>query len=218
MHCRSREVAANARDASGNAGTPGRERELRRVSQAIDRKRASIDRYLRAFESGKLPEEACGHRVSALQREIVALETERSRLEAEYDLAPGLPTEDLLGELRVALLRASEEKTVGKLKQVLACVVDTIVVEGRDHIQPYYFGDSSGSCGWSKDQIPLLIWANGCERVPRYLHTKAGGRGTWGGPALPPPLLAAGPGSRGAQSSPQPRTGPEGPGQGRRAA
>ena len=27
-----------------------------------------------------------------------------------------------------------------KLKQVLACVVDPIVVEGRDHIRPYYFG------------------------------------------------------------------------------
>lgn len=118
---------------------PGRQRELRRVAQAIEQKRASIDRYLRAFESGKLPEEACGHRVPALQREIVALETERGRLEAEYDLAPSLPTEDLLGELRVALLRASEEKTVEKLKQLLACVVDTIVVEGRDHIQPYYF-------------------------------------------------------------------------------
>jgi hypothetical protein len=46
--------------------------------------------------------------------------------------------EDLLEELRVALLRASEEKAVEKLKQVLACVVDPIVVEGRDHIQPYY--------------------------------------------------------------------------------
>jgi hypothetical protein len=69
----------------------------------------------------------------------VALETERSRLEAEYDLAPSLPTDELLGELRAALLRASEEKAVEKLKQVLSCVVDTIVVEGRDHIQPYYF-------------------------------------------------------------------------------
>jgi site-specific DNA recombinase len=118
---------------------PGRERDLRRLAKAIEQKRASIDRYLTAFESGKLPEEACGHRVSALQREIVALETERSRLEAEYDLAPSLPTDDLLEELRAALLRASEEKAVEKLKQVLACVVDTIVVEGRDHIQPYFF-------------------------------------------------------------------------------
>jgi len=118
---------------------PGRERDLRRLAQAIDQKRASIDRYLTAFESGKLPEEACGHRVSALQREIVALETERSRLESESDLAPSLPTDDLLEELRAALLRASEEKAVEKLKQVLACVVDTIVVEGRDHIQPYFF-------------------------------------------------------------------------------
>jgi site-specific DNA recombinase len=132
------EVAALARREWEQAH-PGRERDLRRLAQAIDQKRASIDRYLTAFESGKLPEEACGHRVSALQREIVALETERSRLEAEYDLAPSLPTDDLLGELRAALLRASEEKAVEKLKQVLACVVDTILVEGRDHIQPYFF-------------------------------------------------------------------------------
>ena len=79
--------------------------------------------------------------VGALQREVVSLETELSRLEAEYDLAPSLPTYDLLGKLRAALLRASEEKAVEKLQQLqlLACVVDTIVVEGRDHIQPYYF-------------------------------------------------------------------------------
>ena len=37
------------------------------------------------------------------------------------------------------VLLASEEKAVEKLKQLLACVVDTIVVEGRDHIHPYYF-------------------------------------------------------------------------------
>jgi hypothetical protein len=38
-----------------------------------------------------------------------------------------------------ALLPASEEKAIEKLKQLLACVVDKIVVEGRDHIRPYYF-------------------------------------------------------------------------------
>jgi hypothetical protein len=27
----------------------------------------------------------------------------------------------------------------GELKQLLSCVVDTIVVEGRDHIQPHFF-------------------------------------------------------------------------------
>jgi hypothetical protein len=50
-----------------------------------------------------------------------------------------LPSDDLLGELRPVLLRASEEKAVEKVKQLLACVLDTIVVESRDHIQPYYF-------------------------------------------------------------------------------
>ena len=99
---------------------PGRQRELRRVGQAIDQKGASIDRYLRAFESGKLPEEACGHRVSALQREIVALETERGRLEAEYDLAPGPPDRRPAQGAPAGSSPASEEKTVEKLKQLLA--------------------------------------------------------------------------------------------------
>lgn len=44
-----------------------------------------------------------------------------------------------LGELRAALIRASDEKAVEKLKQLLACVVDTILVGGRNHIQLYYF-------------------------------------------------------------------------------
>jgi hypothetical protein len=129
---------------------PGREllgggtrRDARRISSGSrERSTRSGPRSsdtLTAFESDKLPEEACGHRVSALQREIVSLETERGRLEAECDLAPSLPIDDLLAELRAALLRASEEQALEKLKQLLACVVDKIVVEGRDHIRPYYF-------------------------------------------------------------------------------
>lgn len=35
---------------------PGRQKDLQRVARAIDQKRASIERYLTAFESGKLSE------------------------------------------------------------------------------------------------------------------------------------------------------------------
>ena len=42
-------------------------------------------------------------------------------------------------DLRAAPLGASEARTVEKLKQLLACVADKIVVEGRDHVRPYYF-------------------------------------------------------------------------------
>jgi hypothetical protein len=50
-----------------------------------------------------------------------------------------LPTDDLLAELRAALLRASEEQALEKVKQLLASVVGKIVVEDHDHIRPYYF-------------------------------------------------------------------------------
>ncbi len=50
----------------------------------------------------------------------------------------------------MVLLRASEEKAVEKLKQILACVVDTIVVEGRDHIQPEHFVPGSHSVFWRR--------------------------------------------------------------------
>jgi hypothetical protein len=72
--------------------------------------------------------------VALLQREIVSLETDKGLLEAECDRAPGLPTDDLLAELRRGILEASEGRALERLKQLLACVVDEIVVEGAaDH-------------------------------------------------------------------------------------
>jgi hypothetical protein len=47
------------------------------------------------------------------------------RLEAECDLASSLPIDDLLWRVRAALLPASREKVVEKLRQVLAGVVDS---------------------------------------------------------------------------------------------
>ena len=67
----------------------------------------------------------------------MSLETELGRPEAKCDLAPSLPTDDLLAELRgLSTHLASAEQVLEKLKQLLACVVDKIVVEGRDHIRP----------------------------------------------------------------------------------
>jgi len=73
------------------------------------------------------------------QREIVSLETDKGRLEAECDRAPGLPTDEALAELRRGILEATEGKALEKLKQLLSYVVDEIVVEGRSQITPYFF-------------------------------------------------------------------------------
>lgn len=69
----------------------------------------------------------------------MSVETDKGRLEAECDRAPAIPTHDLLAQLRRGILEASEEKALEKLKQLLACVVYEIVVEGRSLITPYFF-------------------------------------------------------------------------------
>jgi predicted trehalose synthase len=92
------------------------------VDQALTERRAAIDRYLRAFEAGRLSEATCGHRVGALEQEIGALEARRASLLAECDSEPALPTD------------AAPEQ----LKRLLDAVVERITVESRACIQPYF--------------------------------------------------------------------------------
>ncbi|HZD02253.1 MAG TPA: recombinase family protein [Actinomycetes bacterium] len=71
------EAALRAQQA-WQAAHPGRRAELAGVQQALAERRQAVDRYLRAFEAGELPEGTCGYRVEELEREIAALEGRRA--------------------------------------------------------------------------------------------------------------------------------------------
>ncbi|SRR6266545_2903484 len=79
---------------------PETERELRAITKRIEQRKQALDRYLRAFEAGRLSEASCGHRVREIEGELAALEAERGVLEAERDLAPSMPEASLRSDLR----------------------------------------------------------------------------------------------------------------------
>jgi hypothetical protein len=51
-------------------------------------RRAAIDRYLRAFETRRLPESTCADRLAELDREVRGLEARAAAPEAECDTTP----------------------------------------------------------------------------------------------------------------------------------
>ncbi len=132
------EAAERARQA-WQAAHPGRRAELAGVDHALTERRAAIDRYLRAFEAGRLSEATCGHRVGALEQEIGALEARRASLVAECDTEPALPTGGDLAALRRQVEQAIADTAPEQLKRLLDAVVERITVESRACIQPYFF-------------------------------------------------------------------------------
>jgi site-specific DNA recombinase len=143
------EAARRARHA-WEAAHPGRREELAGVDADLGERRAVIDRYLRAFEAGRLSEATCAHRLQALEREIAGLAGRKAALESQCEQAPVLPADgDLVawrGRIEVAVTHAAP----GQLKLLLGAVVDQILVESRACIRPYFTAPGVRTLGPSR--------------------------------------------------------------------
>jgi site-specific DNA recombinase len=121
---------------------PGRQAELAGAADALAERRAAIDRYLRAFEAGRLPEATCAYRLLELEREVAALNARRAALESECEQAPALSADGDLQELRRLVELAVSQAAPASLKRLLGAIVERIVVESRACIQPYFTAPS----------------------------------------------------------------------------
>jgi hypothetical protein len=135
---RSFEEAARRALEEWHEAHPETERELHRIEKRIEQRRKAIDRYLRAFEAGRLSEETCGYRIREIEKELATLEAEAGALESESDLAPSSPSAALLSDLRTRVGEAVAASAPEQIKELLAAVVSRIVVESRASIQPYF--------------------------------------------------------------------------------
>ena len=117
---------------------PTRQAELAGTRAALGERRATIDRYLRAFEAGRLSEAACGQRLSELDQDVRALEARTAALEGECETSPAMATADLIAGVRQRVERAVADGAPQQLKRLLGTVVEQILVESRACIQPYF--------------------------------------------------------------------------------
>lgn len=118
---------------------PRHDRDLEKVDRNIKRAKAQIDRYLRAFEAGTLPTEACGSRLRELSDELAHLELRKQELlegmGEKFD--PPCLEEISEGARKVAgLLKDYQEMSTPKLKALLRQVMPEVEITNRRHIVP----------------------------------------------------------------------------------
>jgi site-specific DNA recombinase len=128
-------------EAQGRAllGHRRHEGELRALDAELAKVDSGIDRYLRAFETGAMPESICGERVKALGSQSTALRARREVLAEEMDEADlTAPTTEELSALRDRVAEAIATGDPAPVKILLQSLIHEIRVDSRDAIQPIF--------------------------------------------------------------------------------
>ena len=113
--------------------------ELRALDAELAKVDAGIDRYLRAFETGAMPESICGERIKALGAQSTALRARREQLADEMEDADlTAPTPEELAALRERVTEAVAEGSAGPVKALLQALIHEIRVDSRDAIHPVF--------------------------------------------------------------------------------
>ena len=136
------ELFADALEEAQKRARLGQDRhqgELGAIEAELAKVDAGIERYLRAFETGAMPETLCGERVKALGAQAAALRARREQLADEMeeaDLRP--PTPEELSALRERVAEAVAKGSRGQVKALLQALIHEIRVDSRHAIHPTF--------------------------------------------------------------------------------
>jgi site-specific DNA recombinase len=131
--------AVRAARSQANKGRRQDEAELGALDAEIAKVDATIERYLRAFENGTMPEARAGERVRQLGQQLNELRVARDRSATALASTPlHTPTEDQLAEVRGRVAEALDSGADPERKALLQSLVHEIRVTSRDHIEPFF--------------------------------------------------------------------------------
>ena len=128
-------------EAQGRAqlGRSRHEGERAATDAELAKVEAGIDRYLRAFETGAMPETICAERVKELGNRAMALRARRQDLADQMDEADlTAPTPEDLRVLRERVSEAVAEGGAASVKVHLQALIHEIRVDSRDAIHPIF--------------------------------------------------------------------------------
>ena len=120
-------------------GRTRQEGELSALDAELAKAEAGIDRYLRAFETGSMPEEVCGERVKTLAAQATALRARRQEVAdqiEEVDLTCATPEQ--LAALREQINQAVADGSPATVKSLLQALIHEIRVDSRHAIHPVF--------------------------------------------------------------------------------
>jgi site-specific DNA recombinase len=176
-------LAQAARDAFAIARDeqPRLEAELARTESQLRETSAAIDRYLRAFEAGTMPDTLCAPRMVELSERRTELTARRNELSIQIRAStPQLPS---AAELRVTseqLRRAMKNGSPEVVKQLIDELVDRIEISGEKQAQPYFRVPDkerpgpllARACGTPVRMDPQHVELTGLEPATSWLQTR----------------------------------------------
>jgi site-specific DNA recombinase len=126
---------------SDESRKPNEESELRQLEQDEQKVRGQIDRYLSAFEEGKLPPEACAPRLQELHSRQLKIQSRteslRARLEGGDSKISSFEDAQSLAVELAKLLENYKGEDIPKLKELLRKVIRKVLVNSRSEIRPF---------------------------------------------------------------------------------
>jgi site-specific DNA recombinase len=117
---------------------PQREAELERIDAEIRKTHATLARYFHAFETGTMPEDACGQRIDQLTRRLTGLDARRQELAIDEAESPEPLTDDDLHALQVHVSEVIESGDPPARKALLQALIHEIRVVSREEIYPVF--------------------------------------------------------------------------------
>jgi len=151
--------------AAHRAGSRKRHREQEReaTNDELAKTEGTIDRYLRAFEAGNLPESACGSRIKALSEQAAALARHLEELDDDFDETPIPATPVALAETCSRVREAIATGSPAIVKELVQALVHEIRVEGRHAIQPVFRVPHGGGDEDAVRALSRSVGAGGLE-------------------------------------------------------
>ena len=136
------------------------EAELRRTDQALDR-------YMLAFEQGRLDIDRFGARVDQLAQTSRKLQQQKDRLLAAIQQTDTrAPAKELLAGLRANIREAIEMDEFAPKKTLVSLLVQHIEVRSRSEIYPTFRVPTAAELDDTKVRMPVgLVGATGIEPV-----------------------------------------------------
>ncbi len=123
-----------------------RERELATVDAEITKTEAAVERYLAAFENGRLPEDQCATRVRRHGTRLVELRDRHTELTEQLSKDTlSVPSPAYLAKVRRHVQTVLRDGNEAGRKAALQELIHEIQASSRAHIQPIFRVPTEGN-------------------------------------------------------------------------